>query len=249
MDGFTEVISLLRTHSFGNHGVSSGGGVSKCVLYLPSALVRQVDLFGRTALHLARGSTVAEALLNATAPGADRSALLAAKDLTGTTCPYALETLTDETADAVTDTDAVLQADTVTSTDEKRAGSVESGGWDESLLSMHQAAKTGCDFDAIDAAELTASRFSSHYLLRSRPLLIRNAVPIAWRQSFSRPALMSSIVADAELAAGEIPYGSQFGAPLSLSLLTLSLNCLSRFLALWSRFFVRRCGVVIRQVK
>jgi hypothetical protein len=167
LDGWTSVISLLRSAAapMGGEPQRCGGDASACAedvkRYLPSALALATDLFGRTALHLARGRAVAAAVLNATAP-TDRAALLAVRDATGAVrADYEAE---------------VAEADGSRSfaVDDNFDDEFDSGGWDRTVLAE---AATDCQFDAVNASALTAARFASHYMLRSRPLLIRQAIP------------------------------------------------------------------------
>jgi hypothetical protein len=192
--GWTRMLSLLRS------AASSSGSKKECTdncrsstcspAYFPREVSLAVDIFGRTALHIAQGNTTAGALLSATAPG-DREVLqIVSRDTTGG--PW----MDYGASSSRVVTEAVDTAD--------------DGGWDNTVLNN---ASVGCDFDVVDASRLSASDFASRYLLRSRPLLIRRAMPVSseWRKAFRYSSLRSSPMADAILAAGEIPYGSQFG--------------------------------------
>jgi hypothetical protein len=68
------------------------------------------------------------------------------------------------------------------------------GGWDPTTLTEVES-DDSCQFDSIDASALTAADFTSRYLLRSRPLLIRHAVPAAsaWREALRRGPLQASV--------------------------------------------------------
>ncbi len=193
--------------------------------YLPTALALAVDVFGRTALHLAasRGdSTVVEVLTNATSP-TDRSALLAASDVGGAVHSDYLQINLENSDNSTVSLGQTTRAKTAG----PKTGR-DTGGYDPTPL--QQAIRSGCQFESVDYNKhptLTAEQFTSRYLLRSKPLLIRNAVSDVWIQYLSRASLLGSnastsesaahawqsrgIWSQAELAAGEIPYGSQFG--------------------------------------
>eukprot|EP01052_Picozoa_sp_SAG31_P016766 SAG31_NODE_1123_length_9787_cov_5.258877_10_plen_374_part_00 len=90
----------------------------------------------------------------------------------------------------------------------------DAGGWDAAAI---EGVGNGndCEFDSVNATEIDALQFAARYLLRGRPLLVKNSVIASWRQSLRRENLVNSSMAEAEVAAGDIPYASQFGRPSS----------------------------------
>ena len=125
----------------------------------------------------------------------------------------------------------------VSSSDLKHPTRTEFGGWSSTSISAALGAYAQrqhdriCNFDVVDASDMSPNHFAREYLSRREPVLVKNAVSSwqhsgAWTRS-NLTALMSS--SSVQLAAGAVPYANHYGIPERPTSITRYLAALDEF--------------------